>query len=159
MGSKDNKLNPSKLRFTIMISFLILMVIVVYNLEPDLEVARKNREISYDKIVNNTDEYIGKDFKISGEIIDMVSRDNECSITLSVVLTREQSLNIDKEYTRTSNNQAKVKLIYKTPEENYMNFNIHDRVEVSGKIVKVITVNNLRVPVVSSDNIYDIEII
>ena len=159
MGSKDNKLNPSKLRFTIMISFLILMVIVVYNLEPDLEVARKNREISYDKIVNNTDEYIGKDFKISGEIIDMVSRDNECSITLSVVLTREQSLNIDKEYTRTSNNQAKVKLIYKTPEENYMNFNKHDRVEVSGKIVKVITVDNLRVPVVSSDNIYDIEII
>lgn len=159
MGSKDNKLNPSKLRFTIMISFLILMVIVVYNLEPDLEVARKNREISYDKIVNNTDEYIGKDFKISGEIIDMVSRDNECSITLSVVLTREQSLNIDKEYTRTSNNQAKVKLIYKTPEENYMNFNIYDRVEVSGKIVKVITVDGLRVPVVSSDNIYDIEII
>lgn len=159
MGSKDNKLNPSKLRFTIMISFLILMVIVVYNLEPDLEVARKNREISYDKIVNNTDEYIGKDFKISGEIIDMVSRDNECSITLSVVLTREQSLNMDKEYARTSNNQAKVKLIYRTPEENYMNFNIYDRVEVSGKIVKVITVDGLRVPVVSSDNIYDIEII
>lgn len=142
-----------------MISFLVLMVIMVYNLEPDMEIAKQNRAISYDKIVNNPDEYIGKEFKTSGEIIDMVSRDNECSITLSVVLTREQSLNLNEEYTRTSNNQAKVKLIYRTPEENYMNFNVYDRVEVDGKIAKVITVDGLRVPVVSSDNAYDIEII
>lgn len=158
MNNKEG-LSPSRLRWLIMISLLILMVIYVYSLEPKLKEASKSNELTYDKIVNNPEKFIGKDFEISGEISEMISRDNECSITLKVILTKEQSLRMSTDYDRNANNQTVTKLIYKTHSDNYMNFELNDRVIVKGKIIQVIQVNGLNIPVMSSDNKNDIEVI
>ena len=160
MGNKDEQwFNPSRVRLIIMITFLMLLVYMVYNKQPELEKAKANRAISYEKIINDPNSCIGKDFEISGTIVELVSRTDGCTVTISVVLDREQSLKLGEGYEKNKNNQVVTKVVYKTPSENYDRFEVNDRVKIKGVIQGTTKVNKVTVPVLKSENEYDIEVI
>lgn len=151
MGTKD-RLNPSRMRFIVIIGLFGLLLLMVYNLEPRLKEASqsKNKGLGYLDIVDNLEGCMGRTATFSGEVLELIDKENELSIRLRVNVSED--IKGDNEKVSNSS-RVYATIIYKTGLDLYEELNIGDRINVTGEITGVASYNDSKVPILVGNGI------
>lgn len=151
MGTKD-RLNPSRMRFIVILGLFGLLLLMVYNLEPRLKEASqsKNKGLGYLDIVDDLDNCIGKTTTFSGEVLELIDKENELSIRLRVNVSED--IKGDNEKVSNSS-RIYATILYKTELDLYEELNIGDRITVTGEITGVASYNDSKVPILVGNGI------
>lgn len=151
MGTKD-RLNPSRMRFIVILGLFGLLLLMVYNLEPRLKEAAqlKNEGLGYLDIVDDLDSCIGKTTSFSGEIIELIDKENELSIRLRVNVSENTKGDNEKV---SNSSRVYATILYKTEIDLYEELNIGDRINVTGEITGVASYNDSKVPILVGNGI------
>lgn len=138
--------------FTVgMIMFMFLAVLVVY-MNGGIGSVGDNG-VSYSELVSSPDEYKGAEVERTGEVVSLISRENECAVYIKTVLGKEESLSMSAEYTRNKNNQVEALMVVKADPDVYDVFEVGDPVKIHGEFDRVFKHNGLDTPVIKNGTI------